>query len=142
MPPPRMSTPTVLLDLLDNGPATRPRILERTGLSWQSVMRAIRELHESLEPRVHIESWQTSVTAKNPKAKRAQRRYAPVFAYGAGLDALKPAPLTRAERNARYKARPAARKVINAAERKRHWRDRAPRRDKMIAALFGQPPKP
>lgn len=77
---------------------------------------------------IYICDW--APTGARPKA---------VLAPGDLPDARPPAKMSNAERQRRHRARmtPEHRDFLRARDRARHWR---PKRDPLVAALFGSPP--
>lgn len=105
-------------------PATPRLIRRRTGLGEATVSRWLADLKASDE--AHIGRW-----------RRTTGRFAGVWVAGPGEDAEKPEPLSQAaiDRARRLRERAAARAEL--ADRAARLAAVVPRRDPLVAALFG-----
>lgn len=130
----RPSTMPRLLEALEAGPGTQRDLAQRSGLSSGAVSRHLAALLAEYPRRVRIDAWRRNEFGAPFEA---------VYAMGAGRSARKPKPMTEAQKSRRYRQRHLATgawQERNDRMRARRQADRLkPRRDAMIAALFGDP---
>jgi len=84
----------MMLEDLMTGPSTAQQLADYTGMSLITVQRTLRVMHR--RGVVHIAAWDED--ARGAKTRRS-------FALGHGKDARKPPPISKAEKNRRYKAK-------------------------------------
>lgn len=90
-----------VLDALATGPmTTRELAAELPGLEFNYIRAVVAE--QRAHGRLHVKAWQ-----REEEGGRLYPRA--VYAMGPGKDAPRPAPLTKAEQNARHRARKAVR---------------------------------
>lgn len=111
---------------------TPGELQERTGVSAGSVHLHLHALHAA--GRIYIVGWK--VEGSHPRSAR--------YRLGNKPDAPKPLPLTRAEVARRFRARALRngsiedlRERSRMSARRTYWRQKPPRRDQFVAALFG-----
>lgn len=142
---PRPSTLPKILDALRAAENTRTRqiglsqldLQERTGLSPANICKWVKTLSD--QHRIYIVSWKTDgCGGMNGGAFQAR------YLLGNEPDAPKPIPMTAAETDRRYRRRLVQAGLIDDVRernatyaRKKYWDRKGPRRDPLIAALFG-----
>ena len=85
-----------ILEQLRLGPQTITELSAATGLTYTTVMRQCRALHDDFK--IHIVAWEKSMDI-------GFMRHSKVYAAGAGRDARRPTMISGALRNAAYRMR-------------------------------------
>jgi hypothetical protein len=109
-------------------PATPRLIRRRTGLGEATVSRWLADLKAAEE--AHVGDW-----------RRTVGRFAAVWVAGAGEDAPKPDPLSQVARDRARRLRERDALRAELADRAARLAALVPRRDPMVAALFGPSPR-
>ena len=113
-----------IIDLLQLVGCTAPEVAAKVYCSERSAQILINRLRQ--QGVVHIQEW-----------RRSGNVLVAVYRYGIGTDAVKPAPMTPAERLKRWRSKETLddHAFRMARERAKKWKIK---RDPLVAALFGE----
>jgi hypothetical protein len=113
-----------IVDLLQRVGCTAPEVAAKVYCTERSAQILINKLRK--QGVVHIQEW-----------RRSGNVLVAVYRYGIGTDAVKPAPMTPAERLKRWRSKESLddHAFRMARERAKKWKIK---RDPLVAALFGE----